>query len=39
LRVNLIHEHVHYHGNHAHIHIHSHYLFHRHDRKPDGVDS
>jgi cobalt/nickel transport system ATP-binding protein len=39
LRVNLIHEHVHYHGNHAHIHIHSHYLFHRHDEKPDGVDS
>jgi cobalt/nickel transport system ATP-binding protein len=39
LRVNLIHEHVHYHGNHAHIHIHSHYLFHRHDRKPDDVDS
>jgi cobalt/nickel transport system ATP-binding protein len=39
LRVNLIHEHVHYHGNHAHIHIHSHYLFHRHDRQPDDVDS
>ena len=39
LRVNLIHEHVHYHGNRAHIHIHSHYLFHRHDEKPDGVDS
>jgi cobalt/nickel transport system ATP-binding protein len=39
LRVNLIHEHVHYHGNHAHIHIHSHYLFHRHDGKPDVVDS
>jgi cobalt/nickel transport system ATP-binding protein len=39
LRVNLIHEHVHYHGNHAHIHIHSHYLFHRHDRKPDGADN
>jgi cobalt/nickel transport system ATP-binding protein len=39
LRVNLIHEHVHYHGNHAHIHLHSHYLFHRHDEKPDVVDS
>ena len=39
LRVNLIHEHVHYHGNHAHVHIHSHYLFHRHDGKPDVVDS
>jgi cobalt/nickel transport system ATP-binding protein len=39
LRVNLIHEHVHYHGSHAHIHIHSHYLFHRHDGKPDVVDS
>lgn len=39
LSVNLIHEHVHYHGNQAHIHIHSHYLFHRHDKKSDCVDS